>query len=100
MCVYDIQQTSWKRVYQRLRELGDENQVLDISNGEDFPWWVWLANTGQIRNVANGGVSRVRLSVANGVRCVIVDSVGGIYRIIARGSSKPIVDPPPPFYDP
>ena len=100
MCVYDIQQTSWKRVHQKLRELGHEDQELDWSNGEHFPWWLWLANTGQIRNVANDGISRVRLSVSDGFRCVIVDSVRGTYRIRADHNGKPIVNPSPPLYDP
>ena len=46
MCKYDIQQNGWNRVNQTLLELGPEDQELDWSNGEDFPWWVWLANTG------------------------------------------------------
>ena len=34
-------------------ELGDEDQEIEWSNGEDFPWWVWLSNIGKIRGVAN-----------------------------------------------
>ena len=100
MCVYDIQQTSWKRVVlPRLRDLGHEDQEIDVSNGERFPWWVWLANTGQIRNVANDGISRVRLSVSNGFRCVVVDSVQGTYYISARDSDgKMSVRLPPRLY--
>jgi len=100
LCVYDIQQTSWKRVHQKLRELGHEDQELDWSNGGHFPWWVWLANVGWMQNVANDGITRVRLSVSDGFRCVIVDSVRGTYRISADHNGKPIVNPPPPLYDP
>ena len=100
MCTYDIQQNGWKRVNQTLLELGPEDQELDWSNGEDFPWWVWLANVGWMRNVSNAGITRVRLSVADGFRCVIVDSVGGTYRISANCYGKPIVHPPPLRYDP
>ena len=100
MCVYDIQQTNWKRVYQKLLELGDEDQELEWSNGEDFPWWVWLANVGWMRNVSNDGITGVRLSVAGGFRCVIVDSLRETYRISADCYGKPIVHPPPLRYDP
>ena len=100
MCVYDIQQTNWKRVYQKLLELGDEDQELDWSNGEDFPWWVWLANVGWMRNVSNDGITGVRLSVAGGFRCVIVDSLRGTYRISADCYGRAIVRPPPLRYDP
>ena len=98
MCVYDIQQTSWKRVYQKLRELGHEDQEIDWSNGEDFPWWVCLANTGQMRNVANDGISGVRLSVWNGSKCVVVDSVGGTYRVSEDSNGDPVVRPKPRVY--
>ena len=100
MCMYDIQKNSWKRVNQTLLELGPEDQELDWSNGEDFPWWVWLANTGQMRKVANDGISRVRLKVSGGFRCVIVDSLRGTYRSSADQYGKPFVDPPPRRYDP
>ena len=100
MCVYDIQQTNWKRVYQKLLELGDEDQELEWSNGEDFPWWVWLANVGWTRDVSNDGITGVRLSVAGGFRCVIVDSLRKTYRISADCYGRPIVRPPPLRYDP
>ena len=83
-----------------LLELGPEDQELDWSNGEDFPWWVWLANTGWMRDVSNDGITGVRLKVEGNVRCVIVDSVRGTYRISADHNGKPIVNPPPPLYDP
>jgi len=62
-------------------ELGDEDQEIEWSEGEHFPWWLWLANTGKIRDVANDGISRVRLIVTNGTKCVVVDSVRGTYNI-------------------
>ena len=83
ICSYDITQVSWRQVREKLRELGDHDQEVDWSDGHHFPWWVWLANIGQIRDVANDGISRVRLSVSNGWRCVVVDSVQGTYYISA-----------------
>ena len=99
-CQLDINEVNWKQVREKLRKLGDEDQELDWSNGEHFPWWDWLANTGQMRNVANDGISRVRLKVSDGFRCVIVDSVRGTYCISADHYGKPFVDPPPRRYDP
>ena len=100
MCMYDIQQTSWKRVYQKLLELGDEDQELDWRNGEDFPWWVWLANVGWMRDVSNDGITGVRVRVADGFRCVIVYSLRGIYTISADSNGRPLVHPHPRRYDP
>ena len=100
MCMYDKQKSSWRRVNQMLLELGPEDQELDWSNGEDFPWWVWLANTGWMRDVSNDGIRGVRLKVEGNVRCVIVDSLRGIYTISADSYGRPLVHPPPRRYDP
>ena len=100
MCMYDIQQSSWKRVYQKLLELGDEDQELDWSNGEDFPWWVWLANVGWMRDVSNDGITGIRLRVEGSFRCVIVYSLREIYTISADCYGRPLVHPFPQRYDP
>ena len=100
MCRYDIQQYGWNRVNQTLLELGPEDQELDWSNGEDFPWWVWLANTGRMRDVSNDGITSVRVRVENNFRCVIVYSLGGIYTISAGSNGRPLVHPQPRRYDP
>ena len=80
-CTYDIQSVNWSHVKDKLMELGHENQEIDWSDGEHYAWWLWLANTGKIRDVANDGISRVRLIVTNGIKCVVVDSVRGTYNI-------------------
>ena len=99
ICSYDINEVSWRQVREKLAELGDHDQEVDWSDGHHFPWWVWLANTGKIRDVANDGISRVRLSVSNGFRCVVVDSVQGTYYISARDSDgKMQVRAPPRLY--
>ena len=84
---------------EKLRELGDHDQEVDWSDGQHFPWLVWLANNGKLRNVANDGISRVRLSVSNGWRCVVVGYVQGTYYISARHrDGKMNVSPPPRLY--
>jgi len=80
-------------------ELGNENQEIDWSDGEHYAWWLWLANTGKIRDVANDGISRVRLIVTNGIKSVVVDSVRGTYNIIMDPTrDKPKVTPQPRLY--
>ena len=69
------------------------------SDGQHFLRWLSLANTERIRDVANDGISRVRLSVSNGFRCVVVDSVQGVYYISAKDSDgKMHVRAPPRLY--
>ena len=100
ICSHDITQVNWRQVREKLWELGDDDQEVDWSDGQHFPWWVWLANTGKLRDVANDGISRVLLRVSNGRKCVVVDSVQGTYYISARRNGKMTVSPPPRLYDP
>ena len=92
-CPYDINEVNWRQVRDRLAELGDHDQEVDWSDGQHFPWWLWLANTGKIRDVANDGISSVRLSVNNGMKCVGVVSARGTYYL--SGTGKMIVTPTP-----
>ena len=66
-----------------------------------FPWWVWLANTGVLRDVVNDGVAGVELEVADGNKCVLVHSVRGDYRLSQHPTNgKMVIVPTPPRYDP
>ena len=66
------------------------------SDGQEFAWWVWLANTGKIRDLANDGIYNVRLEVVGGSKCVVVHSVRGWYYISPRpGDGKMMVAGPP-----
>ena len=85
LCPYGITHIKWRQVREKLAELQDFDHEIDWSDGGHFPWWVWLATTGTIRDVANHGISNVRLQVTAGVKCVVVDSVQGTYYISPRG---------------
>ena len=100
LCAFDIKCVNWKGVREELRLLGDWNQTVDWSDGRFFPWWVWLANTGAVRDVVNDGVTGVELEVANGNKCVVVHSVRGGFRASCAASGKMIITPTPPRYDP
>ena len=90
---------NWRQVRDKLAELGDEDQEVDWSDGQHFPWWLWLANTGKMRDVANVGISSVRLSVGNGFKCVVVVSVQGTYYLsMDPAHGKMIVKTTPRLY--
>ena len=100
VCVYDIQMVNWKAVREALRVLPLHDRTVDWSDGSHFPRWVWLANTGALRDVVNDGVAGVELEVADGKKCVVVHSVRGEFRLSAeRQTSKMIIRPPPRRYD-
>ena len=77
LCVYDIKCVNWRAVREALRALPPHDHTVNWSDGSHFPWWVWIANTGALRDVVNDGVAGVELEVANGKKCVVVHSVGG-----------------------
>ena len=101
LCVYDIQSVSWKYVLEALDVLPPHDHTVDWSDGSHFPWWVWLANTGQLRDVVNDGVAGVELEVANGNRCVVVHSIGGAFRLSEDPvTRRRLITPRPRRYDP
>ena len=42
----------------------------DWSCGAHFPWWVWLANTGAVREAVGDGIFSLTVKVLN--RCVAI----------------------------
>ena len=99
ICPYDIKQINWRQVRDKLAELDDFDQQIDWSDGKEFPWWVWLANTGKVRDVANAGISNVRPQATGGFKCVVVDSVRGSYYISPRArDGKMLVTDTPRLY--
>ena len=75
VCKYDVMMLSWKVVREKLSALPDDDDTVDWSDGVSFPWWVWLANTGVLRDVVNEGVRAVELEVKSGVKSVVVHTV-------------------------
>ena len=65
--------------------------TVDWSDGSHFPWWVWLANTGAVREVVNEGVIAVELEVADGNKCVVVHSVQGTFRLYRQARSGKMI---------
>ena len=99
LCVFDIKSVNWRAVRETLRGLPDHDHTVSWSDGSLFPWWVWLANTGLVRDVVNDGVEGVELEVRDGNKCVVVHSVQGDFRMSCK-SGKMIITPSPPRYDP
>ena len=83
VCKYDVMMLSWKVVREKLSALPDDDDTVDWSNGVSFPWWVWLANTGVLRDVVNEGVRAVEVEVKRGVKSVVVTSVRGSFWLSA-----------------
>ena len=101
LCVYDSQCVNWRDIREALRVLPLHDHTVDWSDGSHFPWWVWLANTGVLRDVVNDGVAGVELEVLDGNKCVIVHSVRGNFRLSENPQNgKMVIKPTPLRYDP
>ena len=95
LCVYDIQSVNWKAVRAALRALPLHDHTEDWSDGSRFPGWVWLAHIGVSRKVVNEGVRAVRLEVADGHKCVVVQSVRGEFKLFANPHGKMVISRTP-----
>ena len=83
-----------------MHRLPDHDHTVDWSDGKHFLWWVWLANTGVLRDVVNEEVARIELEVAHGKKCVVVHHVTGEFRLPQGvGRSTVVIRPPPRRYD-
>ena len=79
--VYDIQQCCFTHVASILRNVCDHRCPLNLTNGTELPWWVWMANTGGLYNVTQTGVYEVYLVVVMAEKHVIVNGQCGFWQI-------------------
>ena len=92
---------NWRAIREALRVFPVHDPTVDWSDGSHFPWWVWLANTGVLRDVVNDGVTGVELEVADGNKCVVLHSVRGDFRLsLHPQNGRIVIMPTPPRYDP
>ena len=77
--------------------LGDVDRssdtVIDYSDGERFPWWLWLANTGHTRRIADDGVTNVRMVIRNAAAFLEIETVPCTWRVElpAQASNKKMI---------
>ena len=67
---YDAKMCGWdaaKKVLQSIELLDGES--IDISAGGQFPWWLWLANDGNIQSVIGEGVLSFHIVQVEGFKC-------------------------------
>ena len=101
VCPYDAKANSWSAVRDILNNTHDDNQRMDWADGKVFPWWLWLANTGKVRDVVSEGVTGITLNVTDGKRVVIVRSNAGEFTIYSKGDeAKMGIKPVPKKVDP
>ena len=100
MCQYDAKQIAWSAVRDILRRTAAVNHRIQWATGEVFPWRLWLANTGKVRDVVSHGVLDITLDVTHGFKAIIVRSDAGEFRSYARGYEEKVgINPAPPRFD-
>jgi hypothetical protein len=100
LCMYDVNNVNWKAVCAVLIDLPPlADHTVDWSDGSHFPWWVWMANTGVLRDIVNDGVFCVELLSLP--KCVVVHSVRGVFRLsVHQRTGRMVIEPTPEKYDP
>ena len=100
LCMYDVNNVNWKAVCAVLIDLPPlADHTVDWSDGSHFPWWVWMANTGVLRDIVNDGVYCVELLSLP--KCVVVHSVRGVFYLsVHQKTGRMVIEPTPEKYDP
>ena len=65
---YDANMVNWEAVDLFFEEINEDDLPLNITDGERFPWWVFLANTGERSKAAGSGVNKVNIVRNNAVK--------------------------------
>ena len=88
MCTYDVNQLNSRLLLAQVAANVSDNTEVDWRSGEHFPWWVWLANTGAIRDAVGGGIFSFRVRVTNKKVLIGVHSTNGRHEITFPGRAK------------
>ena len=101
ICSYDYKIINWSLVRDFLRGIdADVDQRIDWADGDVFPWWVWLANTGRVRDVVSHGVLEIHLEFSAHCKAFVVHSDAGEFRLYSRGEEERLgIKPVPPKFD-
>lgn len=77
LCTYDVLSLSWRVVRTQLDRLPPHDDCVDWSDGSTFPWWLWLANTGKVRDIVDKGVTSVEVHIRTGSKSILVHTRAG-----------------------
>jgi hypothetical protein len=89
--VYDIQTCAWRHCLKFMAALDfNGRHEVDITAGEQYPWWLFVAAGGAIRDVIQHGVKRIRVSLHGGQCCILVTNNRGDYRVFQHPALKRI----------
>ena len=89
MSKYDVQQLNSRALLRRVADVFrgrglEEDGEEDWSCGAHFPWWVWLASTGAVREAVGDGIFSFTVKVLNGRVEIVVCSTSGLFEIHPR----------------
>ena len=88
---YDMQMCAWCHCSKFMAALDfNGSQEVDITAGEQYPWWLLVSAAGAIRDVIQRGVKRIRVTLHKGQRCILVTNNRGDYRVFEDPATKRI----------
>ena len=87
---YDTNMNSWSRISPILYGIEDSCLPVDLTDGEVFPWWVWMANTGQLEKATRDGVIEIHLVKDKQGRHIILEREDGYMKVTRKGKQEAI----------
>ena len=87
---YDTNMNCWRHILPILGGIEDSCLPVNLTSGEVFPWWVWMANTGQLETASGNGVLEIHLVKLDQTRHLIVARQDGYTKISGKGKQAPI----------
>ena len=78
IATYDTQMFGWRRLRNKLDSLPNTmDWDEDWSDGDEFPWWLWIANPGKTRKLIGDGIISVKAICRDKVKSLQVTSLEG-----------------------
>ena len=87
---YDVNMCNWSWVCPFLSDIPIDRCPMNITEGKQFPWWVWMANTGQLSRISGNGVIEIFLIIADGQKHLIIAREDGYTKVTKKGQFEPL----------
>ena len=79
--VFDRTHWTWHRLQEVLQKLLHSHHPLDITLGEQAPWWLFIAQTLSLREIVQGGITQVVADLEYQKVILMITTVDGHWRI-------------------
>ena len=90
--MYDVMQVNSKRVLDILSGVDEGKCPLNLTDGNTFPWWVWMASAIQLHEASQAGINEVWLVIEKKNKRLVYDGETGFGIISGEGKITAITE--------